>query len=165
MYARHSHRSVSLFQCGLLVSALLFCTARLVQAQPAWNVDPSAFNQTMTMVGTLYLDGASATDPEDIVAALIDGEVRGVAGEDQVQVFEGQWYYFMTIYANTTGENITFQVYDASLDDIRLITETLTFTGEKWVLLTTRSSGRRAPSAVPMATRRRGPRTRTMRIP
>lgn len=111
------------------MSALLFCTARLVQAQPAWNVDPSAFNQTMTMVGTLYLDGASATDPEDIVAALIDGEVRGVAGEDQVQVFEGQWYYFMTIYANTTGENITFQVYDASLDDIRLITETLTFTG------------------------------------
>lgn len=99
-----------------IVFCLLICLP-IISAQPDWTVIPSDFEFTMTATGVAVIHCVESTDENDIVAAFINGEVRGVQALNTD--IDGRKFAYMIIYDNDfTGNEITFKIYDASLDTI-----------------------------------------------
>ena len=94
----------------------LFLTTTL-SAQPDWTLIPSDFQYSMTVTGAAVFQCIESTDENDMIAAFIDGEVRGVQLLNTD--FEGRKLAFMIIYDNDfIGNEVTFKMYDASKDSI-----------------------------------------------
>jgi hypothetical protein len=103
------------------VEALPFAV-RTICRPPDWNVDPTLYQLSMTMVARIQFDTAPpynnyvfSNDPEDQVAAFINGELRGTA--KLVQSAPNNTYKaFVTIYGNTAdiGDSLTFELFNAS---------------------------------------------------
>ncbi|HEX5111944.1 MAG TPA: T9SS type A sorting domain-containing protein, partial [Saprospiraceae bacterium] len=81
---------------------------------PAWAVNHAVYQQTMTFVVRLQINGTFSSDPEDQIAAFIEGEVRGTA--KLIKSLNNVWMAYITVYGNTAdaGEPITFEGFDAS---------------------------------------------------
>ncbi|MBI3193960.1 MAG: hypothetical protein HYZ34_05745, partial [Ignavibacteriae bacterium] len=92
---------------------------------PTWSVNPSSFQFSMNMTVRLASRGASVTGTENILAAFSGNDVRGVT--QSVAVGDG-YLFFVTMYANTQGEDITFRLYDAMTEEILPVFEQVSFT-------------------------------------
>lgn len=70
------------------------------------------------MNGVLIFNGEESTDNNDIIAAFVGDECRGI--DDQGSYYEpsDHWIWGITLYANTNGETFTFRSYDASNDQV-----------------------------------------------
>jgi fibronectin type 3 domain-containing protein len=93
---------------------------------PAWEVDPSAFEHSMTVVAALDIGGTISTDPNDRVAAFVGDQLRGTASLQEVPVGMPPYPYlaFLTVYSNRAqGETVRFQVWDG--DECRLYPATV----------------------------------------
>jgi|GEM_PF-2102748 len=89
----------------------------IISAQPDWTVIPSDFEFSMTATGVVIIHCQESTDENDIVAAFINGEVRGV--QTLNTDINGRKFAYMIIYDNDfNGDEITFKIYDASADTI-----------------------------------------------
>jgi hypothetical protein len=89
----------------------------VISAQPDWVVIPNDYEFTMTVTGVVVIDCAESADGNDIVGAFINGEVRGI--QTLNTDINGRKFAYMLIYDNDfTGNEITFKIYDASLDTI-----------------------------------------------
>ena len=101
---------------------------KVTGTEPTWTVTAGNYEFTSNLIGQLKIGGVFSTDPDDKVAAFINGECRGVAN---VQYMPGSNNYlvFMSIYDNVeSGNEITFKVYDASTGEIYPdVTPKLTF--------------------------------------
>ncbi|MBK9981979.1 MAG: T9SS type A sorting domain-containing protein [Saprospiraceae bacterium] len=88
---------------------------RTICRPPDWKVDPSQYQLTMTLITRVSFNNAQSTDPEDIVAAFIDGEVRGVAKPIYVSS-SNNYLAFVTIYGDNAdiGKLVTYEIFDAS---------------------------------------------------
>ena len=105
------------------------CSAGQAQAQaPDWTVNPAAFQSSMTLTAALFLDGRAATGTDDMVAAFVGDQVRGVA-PSPVPV-SGGLIYFLIVYADGGGETVTFKVYVAESGQVLDIDESLAFTAD-----------------------------------
>ena len=62
-----------------LVLSFLLVVGADALTQPDWNVNPGAYTNNMTITGAINLNHEESRDANDIVAAFIDGECRGVA--------------------------------------------------------------------------------------
>jgi len=83
--------------------------------EPAWAIDPSDFEHSMTMVAKVNIGGAPSADPNDKLAAFVGNQLRGVASLQPMPVGPNPYLAFLTIYGNrATGETVRFQVWDAS---------------------------------------------------
>jgi len=82
--------------------------------KPAWAVNPKDFEGSMNVIGQLYVDGLVSEDADDVVAAFIGEECRGVANLQYSARYDG-YFVTMSIYGND-GESgdVTFRAYDAS---------------------------------------------------
>ena len=82
---------------------------------PAWSVNPRDFENSMNVIGRVELEGTPMNDDDDIVAAFIGEECRGVAHLGYKERYDG-YYMTMDIYGNKSEENqaVTFRAYDAS---------------------------------------------------
>ena len=76
-----------------------------------WVVTPTDFEHTMILVGVLSDDDYNVTREGMTLGAFVNGEVRGVAPAMYVEALD-EWMFFMTIYANQSGEPIDFKLYD-----------------------------------------------------
>ncbi len=92
--------------------------------QPSWSVATEAFEQLMSATAAVALRGQMPESGNHLLAAFVGAELRGVAAPVTVV---GQDLYFLSIYANAAGEEITFQYYDALDDRIYPVKQTLTF--------------------------------------
>jgi hypothetical protein len=92
----------------------VFTTADL----PDWSVDPSDYEHTASMTGVLFFDGMQSEDPNDMVAAFVGDEVRGVDAQGIYFPPSDQWIWGITLHANDEGESFTFRGYDASSDSV-----------------------------------------------
>ena len=113
---------------------------------PNWSVDPNAYENNMSIVGQIYINGILMSNSESILAAFIDDECRGVASPKQMR---GAAYVPMSIYGTSMqqingvpadldrGRTVTFRLWDASTGiaypDVSItmpdgtVTDTLTF--------------------------------------
>ena len=96
---------------------------------PSWQVIPGNFEFNMSLTGVILFDDIESTDPNDIIAAFVGDEVRGVANPTYFPGTE-RYTFGMPIYSNVaSGEIIAFKAYDASECSIyNTVSETIGFT-------------------------------------
>lgn len=100
----------------IMLVMVLALTQLTAQAQPNWTVDVPSFQYTMTLTGVGLFDCTPTADPNDMVAAFIDGECRGVSAFDTE--VDGQLFAYLTVYDNVAqGSEVTFKLYRASTDE------------------------------------------------
>ena len=83
---------------------------------PDWSVNPPDFQFNASMTGVLIFNGEESNDSDDIIAAFVDDECRGVKTDGIF--FSGRMVFGLTIFGNQNGESLTFKSYDASNDQI-----------------------------------------------
>lgn len=94
---------------------------------PTWNVDANSFSNSMSITAGFYLQDVPFTSENDVVAAFVDGQVRGVATVMEV-VPQDEYAAFLTVYSNAnSGETVSFRLYDASECREHAISETVAF--------------------------------------
>jgi hypothetical protein len=84
-----------------------------------WTFNPNQYEKSMTVVTQFSLTAANAplsTDTRDLVAAYVDGEIRGVANIRYVEELD-TYAAFLTVYSNSTGggggETVRFKFWKA----------------------------------------------------
>lgn len=113
---------IMLILCLLVTSVL----GLYAQTNAHWQCDIRGFEYDMAAYFQLEKDNAVITDYSDYeVAAFVGDECRGVAeflSEAQIQ------YGYIRIRSNkTTGETVTFKVYQPSTGKTLFVTETIAF--------------------------------------
>ncbi len=98
---------------GLVTPLVL--TVTVTGDVPDWSVDPSLYDGTMNLIGSLSILGVPSSDTDDVVAAFVDGECRGVAHPVYNTRYDS-YFVMMDIYGNASDDKgaLTFRAYDAS---------------------------------------------------
>ncbi len=81
--------------------------------EPDWKVNKTQFENNMSFVGILKINGLFSTDVRDKIAAFIGQEVRGVANLEYVAKIDA-YRIFLTVHHNSSDEFISFKIWDAS---------------------------------------------------
>ncbi|MBD3291152.1 T9SS type A sorting domain-containing protein [candidate division KSB1 bacterium] len=109
----------------LSLSLMLFVVNRPLEAEPPdWNVNPTDFELTASMTAVLYFDKNLTNDGNNIVGVFVDQQCRGFASPTFTM---NTSMYFITIYSNTSEEEMTLKAYIANMDSIFEIRESITF--------------------------------------
>lgn len=82
---------------------------------PNWTVNTSNYQFSMTFTTFLNVDGRTLTAANDKVAAFVNGEIRGVANVVH-ETSVNKYVAYLSVYANTNNETISFKIYDSSKD-------------------------------------------------
>ncbi|MEQ1745665.1 MAG: LamG-like jellyroll fold domain-containing protein [Saprospiraceae bacterium] len=91
-----------------------------------WNVQPTLYEHSNTLIGMLRTNGANATTSNMELAAFVGNEVRGIAQAIYIEPLDAH-LFFLTTYANTAGEQMRFKLYDDATSTERDLTETMYF--------------------------------------
>lgn len=83
-------------------------------AKPAYNINPEDFAYKMNMTAQLVINDVASNDVNDMVAAYVDGQVRGYGSVKHFSSVDKNLVQ-LEIYSNKrSGERIEFRVWDAS---------------------------------------------------
>ena len=104
----------------------------LLADTPAWSVNPADYQYNGSATTKVYIDGSEVGSTSDLVAAFVDGEVRGVISGLALPPFLGGGFSFnIMIFSNEAGgETVSFQYYDSANDAVIELDETLVFTSD-----------------------------------
>ncbi|MBP5680721.1 MAG: hypothetical protein J6X31_06700 [Bacteroidales bacterium] len=82
---------------------------------PEWSVNMYDYETSMNIIGQVKLGDQFLSDADDIIAAFIGEECRGVAHLEYNERY-GSYYFTMDVYGESfeTGKEVTFRAYDAS---------------------------------------------------
>lgn len=95
---------------------VLLKTAALAQP-PGWTA-PTGMGNNMSITAQINLDELEENGTDNILAAFIDNEVRGVASNPTV-LSNGQARYSLTVHSNSViGDTIIFKVYLSDTDNV-----------------------------------------------
>ena len=113
------------------ISMLIILVSSLF-ATPNWSVNPADFQYNGSVTSKVKIDGDYVGSADDLLAAFVDGELRGVInGLAQPPFLGGGFAFYLMIFSNSpSGENITFKYYDAALDVIYDLDENLEFVSD-----------------------------------
>jgi hypothetical protein len=92
-----------------------------------WSVDPTQFEHSMTLIGMLSAEGLNVTAPGFELGAFVNGQLRGAAQAIYVAPLNA-YLFFLTAYANQSGELLSFQLYDGAA--VQNLNETLYFSSD-----------------------------------
>lgn len=93
---------------------------RVFEEAPDWTVDPQDFEYDMSIIGQIQINDILSTNPDDIIAAVYDGEVRGVAQLEYVEAYD-TYMFFMDVFSNSSfGETFSFKVWNADEGKVHL---------------------------------------------
>ena len=108
-----------------ILTIILLLTVQSVHAQtPNWSVTPSQFEHSMNITGEVQLDPSDFASDDDIIAAFVGEEVRGLVKP----IFTGgRWLFFLTTYAHQSGDTLRFRYYNAAADQESELLEHLVF--------------------------------------
>ncbi len=114
-----------------LVMLFSFCTfpgEPLFAGSPQeWSVKPSDYEYFMTVTARLYVNQLPSNDPDNVIAAFVGDECRGVAKTTEVN---GNQLFFLMVYSNTANETISLRCYLAESDQVVNSTNTFSFESE-----------------------------------
>ena len=91
--------------------------------KPNWSVDPNAYENNMSIVGQIYINGILLSNSESLLAAFIGDECRGVVSPKQMR---GAAYVSMSVFGTALqtingqpadldkGQPVTFRIWDAT---------------------------------------------------
>jgi hypothetical protein len=79
-----------------------------------WKVTETDFEYSMSVVGKLLIAGRVSQNPDDIVAAFVGDECRGLVNMRYIDLYD-QHFAFLNIFSNkVSGEEIELRVWDAA---------------------------------------------------
>jgi len=97
---------------------IISLTTLLIADSPDWEVYPPGYEYQMNLTAVLP-DETFYEDDEDMLAAFVGEEVRGVRIGVDFFPPTGTYLFLMQIYSNQSeGEEITFKFYDESSDQV-----------------------------------------------
>lgn len=91
-----------------------------------WNVDPTQFEHSMTLIGMLKRDDGNATTASMELGAFVGAEVRGSGQAIYIPLLDS-YLFFLTVYANSSGEKIDYQLFDGSTGATASLNESMFF--------------------------------------
>ncbi len=95
-------------------------------AAPNWTVNPSAFTYDLNITAILVDNCVELQNPSNKIGAFINGQLRGTVNTSTV--VGGKFMALLSVYSNSpSGETITFQIYNATTDQIVNTKTTLLF--------------------------------------
>jgi len=114
-----------------IISIFVFSILALsVWAQPNWNVNKSNKQYSMTITGILSIEDVESTDTNDIIAAFVNDECRGVTNPVYVESLN-RYIAFLSIFSNnTSGEEVVFYLFDDDKNDTLRVNRTQIFQSE-----------------------------------
>ena len=88
---------------------------KVIGEVPDWHITPAEYESSMNVISQLDFFGHISDDDDDIVAAFIGDECRGVTQSEYKERYDG-YYQTLTIYGKPEdqGKQVTFQAYRAS---------------------------------------------------
>ncbi|MCC6412129.1 MAG: T9SS type A sorting domain-containing protein [Saprospiraceae bacterium] len=92
-----------------------------------WSVDPTQYEHGMTLIGMLQSNGENTTGAGMELGAFAGEQVRGSAPSIYVEPLDA-YLFFMTVYANSSGEPIHYKLFDSESGNISMLNETMFFT-------------------------------------
>lgn len=92
-----------------------------------WNMDASKFEHNMTLIGVFEYDETNATTSGMELGAFVGNELRGASEAVYVDVLDS-YIFFLTTFANKSGEQIHFKLYDPGTGEELELKEKMTFT-------------------------------------
>jgi hypothetical protein len=91
---------------------------KVFKQAPNWAVNASNYQYSMNIIGQLFIDSIVSTDEDDIIAAFVGEECRGVVKMKYVMQ-QDNYLAFLDVYSNNEqGEPVHFKVWDASSGQI-----------------------------------------------
>ncbi len=93
---------------------------------PSWQVYENEFEYTMTMVAYLNVNGTTLSNTDDMLAAFVDGECRGVANLIYAEATDS-YFAYLTVFSNLTSEMVDFKIYDSINNTITVADQILPF--------------------------------------
>ena len=116
-----------------IVIAITFCfTTFVLQAVPSWTVNESLYSNSMTITSIIIIDGTELTSSNDMIAAFVGTECRGVTRLLPSTVL-GHSYAYLVINSNEKAEKVTFKVFQSSTGNIVSLANTYTFVSDATV--------------------------------
>ncbi|HAN79709.1 MAG TPA: hypothetical protein DCQ31_19080 [Bacteroidales bacterium] len=86
----------------------------VIKPAPDWKVDTEKFQYSMNVIGELKIDGEFSTNKNDLVAAFVNGECRGVAQNKYVPEYD-KYMVFLNIYSSVeSGETVSLKIWNAA---------------------------------------------------
>lgn len=96
-------------------------------AQPNWGLSPQDYEFSMTITGKVTTNGYFSVNENDLVAAFVNGECRGITNL-KYENFMDEYFAYLMVYSNTPMEEITFKIFDASQNLVVSTNDTISFT-------------------------------------
>lgn len=85
---------------------------KVSKESPNFMVDPSLYQQSMSIIGQIRINGKFSTNADDKLVAFINGEVRGVTNLQYVPTYD-TYLAFLDVYSNS-ADSVYFQIWNAS---------------------------------------------------
>ena len=86
---------------------------KVYEDSPVWEVNPDDYQYSMNVIAQLSINGNISTNEDDIVAAFVGEECRGVGSLEYISAYD-MYEVFLNIYSNeSSSEEITFKVWNA----------------------------------------------------
>lgn len=111
----------------LIVFSLMLFSKSTVAQPDTWQYNPSAYEYSMIVTASFYYNEAISRNPDDFVAAFINGNVQGVGKLEYIETVD-QFVAFLLIKNNVVqGDTIQFQIFDGNNNQIIEAANTLVF--------------------------------------
>ncbi|MEO6040126.1 MAG: T9SS type A sorting domain-containing protein, partial [Saprospiraceae bacterium] len=91
-----------------------------------WTIDPTQFEYSMTLIGMLQANAANVTTATMELGAFAGNQVRGTAQAIYIPPFDS-YLFFLTAYANSSGEQIKYKLFDSSTGAVQDLSELMYF--------------------------------------
>ena len=91
-----------------------------------WTVDPAAFEYSMTLVGMFSDTGANITQAGQELGVFAGNELRGAAQAIFIEPLQAH-LFFLTVYANSSGEPLHFKLFDSATGQVTELAEQIYF--------------------------------------
>ncbi|GHT52911.1 hypothetical protein AGMMS49982_14420 [Bacteroidia bacterium] len=98
------------------MTSLLKLQFEILGEQPNWEVDPTQYGKSMTLIGRVDINRVVEINSKDLVAAFIDGECVGLASPTYSAIGDN-YFVYLTIHGDdVAGKRVIFKVYDVDAD-------------------------------------------------
>jgi hypothetical protein len=123
---------MSIKKITLLFISLLALSTSLMSQAPSWKVNEPDYQHTMTFVAKLNMDGVLLNGQNDMVGAFVGTTCRGVSKPTYVASSKS-YYAYLTVFSNTSGETISFQLFNSSNNKVVKVSKTIGFVANQSV--------------------------------
>jgi hypothetical protein len=94
-----------------------------------WEVDATQYEHSMTLVGMLSAGGQNTTLAGHEIGAFVGGQLRGSAKAIYIEPLDA-YAFFLTTFANTSGEQLQFKLYDSATGAVQDLVEKMYFVAD-----------------------------------